>query len=156
MDSTENESRGVIAERLDHLFATVRPGTRPYTLKEVADGINARLGERLLTVQYLSQLRRGDRDQPSLRVLQAIADWFGIHYSYFTAEDVTRPSADELRVRKLMQDTDLRTIMFRSDGISPPKRKMILDMLETIREAEGLPPAQADTPRPPGPESTGS
>ena len=52
----------VLAERLDHLFATVHPrDRRPYTLREVADAINAEAGATIISVSYLSQLRAGQR-----------------------------------------------------------------------------------------------
>lgn len=144
MSDTEYEGKGFVAERLDQLFATVTPKGRPYTLKEAAEGINAKAGEPLVSVQYLSQLRKGDRRRPSLVVLEAISSWFGVSVKHFTNEETPAHTAEELRVIKLMQDTGVRGLMFRSDGISQRSLEMVKDMLDTIRAAEGLPPAQAE------------
>ena len=62
-----------LAEKLDHLFATVRPpGGSELTLEQVADAINQR-GEVKLTPVYVSQLRRGQRTNPTVGVLEALA-----------------------------------------------------------------------------------
>lgn len=139
--------KGIIAERLDQLFATVRPQSgRPYTLTEAVEGINGKAGEPLVSLQYLSQIRKGDRRQPSLKVLQAIADWFGVPVAYFTDGDIARRTDEELRVLELMKDTGVRGIAFRTAGISRESLDMVMTMLEKIREAEGLPAADDDGP----------
>jgi len=77
--------RGIdhLAERLNLLFETVQPLGRPYKLREVANGVNARAGRSLLSPTYLSQLRLGDRRNPSGAVTAAIAWWFGVDTDYF-------------------------------------------------------------------------
>lgn len=144
MSDTEYEGKGVIAERLDQLFATVTPEGRPYTLKEAAEGINAKAGEPLVSVQYLSQLRKGDRREPSRKVLTAIADWFGVHLNYFTNEDDVSRTDEELRAVAMLRDADVRDVMFRANGISRDGLHLVKAMLDRIRASEGLPSAPAD------------
>lgn len=144
MSDSTDEGRGVIAERLDRLFAEVHPLGRPYTLKEAVAGINDKAGEPLVSVQYLSQLRKGDRRRPSLEVLQAIAAWFGVRVTYFTDDDVARRTDEELRTLALMRDTGVRSVAFRAAGISQQSLDMVRTLLEKIRAAEGLPPTSGD------------
>ena len=63
---TENAAANLIAKRLNHLLETVHPAGRgPYSLREVADAINEAAGTRLMSAAYLSQLRTGQRTEPS-------------------------------------------------------------------------------------------
>ena len=49
-----------------------------------------------VTVQHLSSLRTGRRDNPSARLLAAIADVFGVPLSYFFDEQEERQVAKDL------------------------------------------------------------
>jgi hypothetical protein len=70
--------KGLLAQRLDQLFRTVHPKDRgPYTPGEVADAINSAAGERVVSATYLWLLRTGERDNPTLRHLTAIAKFAG-------------------------------------------------------------------------------
>lgn len=151
MSDTQDEGKGVIAERLDHLFAEirpkgpdVRPPGRPYTLQEAVDGINEKAGEPLISVQYLSQLRKGDRRRPSLEVLRAIAAWFGVRVHYFTDDETASRTDEELHVLKMMRDAGVRDIFFRTDGVSQRSLEAVKAMLDTLRDLEGLPPVSPD------------
>jgi transcriptional regulator with XRE-family HTH domain len=76
--------KGPLAQRLDQLFRTVHPKDRgPYTPAEVADAINAEARERVVSATYLWLLRTGERDNPTLRHLTAIAKFFGVPPVYF-------------------------------------------------------------------------
>lgn len=143
MSDAEYESKGIIAERLDQLFAAVQPKGRPFTLKEVAEGINANAGEPLVSVQYLSQLRKGDRREPSRKVLGAIAAWFGVR-DYFFSDGAAGRTDEELWVLNRMKETGVRDVFFRTDGVSQQSLELVKAMLDTIRAAEGLPPVSAD------------
>jgi hypothetical protein len=70
---------GPFAERLDRLFRTVHPKDRgPYTPAEVADAINQAAGERVVSGTYLWLLRTGQRDNPTMKHLIAIARFFSV------------------------------------------------------------------------------
>ena len=88
---TENAAPSLIAKRLNHLLETVHPAGRgPYSLREVADAINEAAGTRLMSAAYLSQLRTGQRTEPSHSRLAAIAKFFGVDVPYFTDEDTAQ------------------------------------------------------------------
>jgi len=144
MNGDDRPGKGIIADRLDRLFEAVRPLGRPYTLREVAEGINEQAGRTLLSVQYLSQLRNGDRSKPSYDVLTAICKWFGVPVTYFSDDAAFQRTEEELRVLALMRDSGVRNLAFRASGISEQSLALVTALVEKMRQAEGLrdnPPA---------------
>ena len=139
MTGGDRPDKGIIAGRLDALFESVRPLGRAYTLREVVDGINQQAGHSLLSVQYLSQLRNGDRSKPSYDVLTAISTWFGVQVTYFSDDQVFQRTEEELRVLGLMQDSGVRNLAFRAAGISEQSLALVTALVEKMRLAEGLP-----------------
>jgi transcriptional regulator with XRE-family HTH domain len=131
---------GVIAKRLDHLITTLHePGRRPYSLREIARGINEAAGEQLISVQYLSALRRGNRAVPSFRILQAIADWFHIDVSYFS-DDLSASRVDsQSEVFQALQDADVRAVALRASGLSAATLAAVKALMEDARKNQGLP-----------------
>jgi transcriptional regulator with XRE-family HTH domain len=132
----------MLAERLDHLFATVHPAGRgPYSLREAADAINAKAGAQLVSAAYLSQLRSGQRTEPSHSRLAAIADFFGVNALYFTADAARAGETDrQLDALAAMRDAGVRRVALRSSGISEQGLEAVLSMIEHVRRLEGLPP----------------
>jgi len=139
MTGGDRPDKGTIAGRLDRLFESVRPLGRAYTLREVVEGINQQAGHSLLSVQYLSQLRNGDRSKPSYDLLTAIARFFGVPVTYFSDDDVFQRTEEELRVLALMQDSGVRNLAFRAAGISEQSLELVTALVEKMRLAEGLP-----------------
>jgi transcriptional regulator with XRE-family HTH domain len=134
-----DQGKGVIARRLGRLFETVQPLGRPYTLREVVDGVNTAAGENLLSFQYLSQLRKGDRAHPGYAVLEGITKWFGVSVNYFSDEEIFQRTDDELQVLALMRDSGIRSLAFRAAGVSEESLAMVAALLDKVRQAEGLP-----------------
>lgn len=146
MSDSEDGDKGIIAERLDKLFTTMTPEGRPYSLREAAEGINKQAGRDVVTFQYLSHLRSGQKKNPSYEKLQAIANWFGVNVEYFSSDEVARRTDEEIRILTLMRDRGVRHGAFRLAGLSPKNMKFALDMLDKLRANDGLPPAEADAP----------
>lgn len=142
MSDGEDKDRGVIAERLDFLFASVTPKGRPYSLREVADGINSAAGRTVTSHQYLSQIREGKRRKPSLEVLEAIARWFGVKTAYFLDDEVAERTDEELRAIGLLRDAGVRSVAFRAAGLSADNLDLLLSIADQMRDKEGLPPAE--------------
>lgn len=68
----------------DRLFETARPfGRGPYSNEEVTRAIRAEGGD--ISRAYLSYLRNGVRDFPTLQHLMALARFFGVPLAYFSA-----------------------------------------------------------------------
>lgn len=74
------------AARLNRLFVNIHPpGRGPSTSQELVRWLERRGSG--LSAPYLSQLRTGQRDQPSLEVIELISEFFGVRSDYFTDRD---------------------------------------------------------------------
>jgi transcriptional regulator with XRE-family HTH domain len=142
MGDKDDAPRNVIAERLEHLIATVHPASRgPYLLREIADGVNEAAGEKVVSVAYLSQLRLGQRMSPSFKILQAIAQWFGVPPSYF-ADDMTAAHADEqLEFLTAMRDAGVRSVALRAQGLSEQALEAVRAVIDAMH-AQARPKAE--------------
>jgi len=130
----------VLAERLDHLFATVHPrDRRPYTLREVADAINAEAGAPIISVSYLSQLRAGQRTEPSHSRLVAIARFFGVDVDYFSADASAEDAGQQIEFLTAMRDAGVRSIALRAHGLSESSLAAVRAVIENARRLEHLP-----------------
>ena len=137
-----SESDGALAARINHLFRTVRPnGGGEYTFEEVAAAIRAKGGP-TISATYLWQLRKGVRDNPTKRHLEALAGFFGVPPAYFFDDAETARIDAELALLNAFRDTPVRQIALRASGLSEKSLTTIADMVERVRELEGL--SQAD------------
>lgn len=134
---------GVIAGRLDHLIRTVHPAGRgPYTLREIAAAVNAEAGTTLISAAYISQLRTGQRAEPSHSRLAALARFFGVNVGYFSGEAAEEPGQAALMVA--LRDTGVRSVAIRVAGLSEPSLAAIRAVIENARRLEGLPDDDGD------------
>jgi transcriptional regulator with XRE-family HTH domain len=148
-------AQGLIAQRLNHLFETVHPpGRGPYSLREVVEAINEDAGAKLMSAAYLSQLRTGQRTEPSHSRLAAIAKFFGVDIRYF-ADDATAQATDEqLEFLGAMRDSGVRAVAIRAAGLSDTALEAVKALIDTARRLEGL--GEPETPAaPPSVDSSG-
>lgn len=128
--------RRTLAEKLDHLFATVRPlGGREFMLDEVADAINQH-GEAKLTAMYVSQLRRGQRTNPTKSVLEALAWFFGVSPSYFFDDEVAGRIEAELELMVAMRRASVQQIALRAADLSDESLHNLAVLIEHWRDLE--------------------
>ncbi|MCR3751799.1 helix-turn-helix domain-containing protein [Lentzea californiensis] len=134
-----SEDEGVLAARVDHLFRTVRSDDGgEYTFEEVAEAIRAKGGP-TISATYLWQLRKGVRDNPTKRHVEALAGFFGVPPAYFfDAAEAARIDA-ELTLLNALRDAPVRQLALRARGLSDKSLATIADMVERVRELEGLP-----------------
>jgi transcriptional regulator with XRE-family HTH domain len=131
---------GLLAERLDHLFRTVHPKDRgPFTPAEVAEAINEAADEKVVSGTYLWLLRTGQRDNPTMKHLVAIARFFGIPPTYFFPDDIVQQNAVPAEVTAALSDDKVREVALRAAGLSDRSLKAITDMINSARTVEGLP-----------------
>jgi transcriptional regulator with XRE-family HTH domain len=136
----DSTSRGVLAERLDRLIATVHPAGRgPYTLREIADAINSESGTNLISAAYISQLRTGRRTEPSHSRLAALARFFGVGIDYFSGETTTEETNRQLEVLTALRDDGVRSVALRAAGLSESSLAAVRAVIENARRLEGLP-----------------
>jgi transcriptional regulator with XRE-family HTH domain len=125
------------AARLNRLFDTVYPpGRRPHTSAEMiaalkAEGIT-------MSAPYLSQLRSGNRTNPSAATMKAVANFFRIRPEYFTDDDYFEELNRELTWLAQMRDDGVRRIAARTVGLSPHAQQKIVEQVDELRRLEHL------------------
>lgn len=137
----EDESGGgvpYLAERLNVLFTRVprRGGTQPYSNERAAEELAA--AGITVTGTYLSQLRSGKRNNPSARLLAAIADLFDVPITYFFDSDQAAKVEEQLDLLIAMRNTRVRNILARTAGVSDDGLANWGALLEQIRRIERL------------------
>ena len=131
-------SHRTLAEKVEHLFTVVRPAKGEYTHEQVAKGIEERGGP-TISSSYVWQLRKGIRDNPTLRHIEALAGFFGVPTSYFLDDEEAERIDAELDLLAALRDTPVRQMALRASGLSPATLRTIADMIERARQLEGLP-----------------
>lgn len=130
--------RRTLAEKVDQLFTQVRPVKGEYSYEHVASAIRAGGGP-TISATYLWQLRKGLRDNPTLKHLEALSSFFGVPASYFFDDDAAASIDAQLSVLASLRDASVRHISVRASGLSPESLETIADMIERVRKLEGLP-----------------
>ncbi len=133
------------AERLDRLFRSVHPGGRgEYSYEEVAAAIRAQ--GIAISHTYVWQLRKGQRDNPTIKHVEGLAKFFGVQPSYFLDEDVSEVDA-QLELLATLRDRSVRSLALRANGLSEAGLQALAGMIEHARALEGLPPTEDEPER---------
>ena len=125
------------AARLNRLFDTVYPpGRGAHTSAEViaalkAEGIT-------MSAPYLSQLRSGNRTNPSSATMAALANFFRIKPAYFTDDEYYEKLDKELSWLASMRDDGVRRIAVGAVGLSPQAQQNVVERVKELRRAEHL------------------
>ena len=129
-----------LADKLNHLFATVPAPTRSGVYSN--DTAARALEERGVTVSgvHISHLRSHRRDNPSARLLAALADLFGVPIGYFFDDTMEERINAELEALSAVRDPRAKQLMVRAQGVSPEGLGHLEAILEHIRQIEGLDP----------------
>jgi transcriptional regulator with XRE-family HTH domain len=128
-----------LAEKLDYLFRVMRPkGSGEYTYREVAQHINDAGSGTTISASYLWQLRHGEKTNPTIKHIEAIASFFGVPPSYFLDDAAAEQVNAQLELLAAMRDSDVREIATRVSDLSAPALKMIKNVIDHTRQLEGL------------------
>jgi len=125
------------AARLNRLFDTVYPpGRGPHTSAEViaalkAEGIT-------MSAPYLSQLRSGNRTNPSSATMAALANFFRIKPAYFTDDEYYEKLDKELSWIAAMRDDGVRRIAQAASELPPQARQEIAQRIDELRRTQQL------------------
>jgi transcriptional regulator with XRE-family HTH domain len=127
-----------LADKVNRLFSTVKPaGRREYSNQDVANAL-AEQGSAPISATYIWQLRKGLRDNPTKRHLEALAQFFGVPPAYFFDDAAGQQIAAELDLLAAMRDAGVRQVAQRTAGLSPAGLDVIHSLVEHVRELEGL------------------
>jgi transcriptional regulator with XRE-family HTH domain len=125
------------AARLNRLFDTVYPpGRGPHTSAEVIAALKAE--GVTMSAPYLSQLRSGNRTNPSSATMAALANFFRIKSAYFTDDEYYEKLDSELAWMATMRDEGVRRIAVRASGLSTKAQQDIVERVDALRRAEHL------------------
>jgi transcriptional regulator with XRE-family HTH domain len=125
------------AARLNRLFDTVYPpGRGAHTSAEViaalkAEGIT-------MSAPYLSQLRSGNRTNPSVATMAALANFFRIKPAYFTDDEYYEKLDKELAWLTSMRDDGVRRIAIGAAELSAQAKQDVAERVNELRRAERL------------------
>jgi len=122
-----------LAEKLESLFRAVHPRGREYTHEEVARGAEA-LGGPTISATYVWQLRKGHRDNPTKRHLEALAGFFGVPPAYFFDEESAEQVASELELLAALRDEDVRQVALRAANMTPGARAALRQLVDQMHE----------------------
>jgi len=123
--------------RLNRLFDTVYPpGRGPHTSAEVIAALKAE--GVTMSAPYLSQLRSGNRTNPSSTTMTALANFFRIKPAYFTDDEYYEKLDKELSWLLVMRDEGVRRIAMGVSELSPEGRDDVAHRVEELRRKEHL------------------
>jgi transcriptional regulator with XRE-family HTH domain len=137
MSGERSQAPKTLAEKIERLFTIVRPAKGEYSYDHVARTIEERGGP-TISASYLWQLRKGSRDNPTKKHLEALADFFGVPPAYFFDDETAARIDAELDLLAAVRDTDVRHVALRASGLSTQTLKAITEMIERARQLEGL------------------
>jgi transcriptional regulator with XRE-family HTH domain len=135
-----------LAEKIDHLFTVVHPPKGEYTHEQVATAIE-HAGGPTISATYVWQLRKGMRDNPTKKHLEALSSFFGVPPSYFFDEDTAAAVDAELELLTALRDPLVRNLATHAAGLSPETLTTLIDMTNRARQLEGLGNPDASLPR---------
>jgi transcriptional regulator with XRE-family HTH domain len=89
-------------------------------------------------------LRKAKKDNPTLRHLQALADFFGVPAAYFFDDDVAGRvnqqlellKAEQARLTELAGSSDVQLMAMRAGELSAKGRKQVMDLLDVVYQLE--------------------
>src|ERR671939_1124438 len=118
MSASDGVAPMTLAEKLERLFKTVRPRDGgEFTFEEVAEGIRRRGGP-TISATYVWQLRKGLRDNPTKKHLEALADFFGVSPAYFFDDEAAARIDAELELLAALREAPVRQVALRASGLS--------------------------------------
>lgn len=131
------DENSTLAARVDHLLATVHPSGRgPYSYDQIADGIRAQGGP-TISAQYLNQLHRGRRDNPTKQHLEALAKFFGVPVAYFFDDTQAALVDEEIALLSVIRDKEVKDLALRTLELSAEARRSVAAIIEELSQYEG-------------------
>lgn len=140
------EQRGrSLAEKLEHLLSvTARAGHKAPSNEDVATAINIAAGEKTISATYVWQLRTGRKTNPTMRHLEALAQYCGVSAAYFLNDDESVKIDEQLALLDALKQSDARNIALRSTELSESSRQAVSNMIDQLRKLEGLSDSGSD------------
>lgn len=125
------------AGRLDRLMLTrVDSAGKPWTNRTLAEGLKQEGVP--VTPAYISQLRTGERTNPTLTILRGLARLLGEPLSALTeSDDEAKKVRDAMDLKRAMDDHEVSGIALRAQVLSPQALANVRSFIELARNVEG-------------------
>lgn len=125
-----------LAAKLDYLFVAVCPPgeDRRYTAREVVAQMTA--AGYPISAGHMSDLRKGDAANPTMQVVNGLAQVFGVRAAYLLDDPQAVDEVEaELELRSAQRDAEVVDIALRVAGMQPGKRAALQrEIARIIRE----------------------
>jgi transcriptional regulator with XRE-family HTH domain len=124
-----------LADRVNWLVATVHPAGRgPYSNYEVAALIEEVTGEKV-SHNAIWKLRNGQAANPTMRLVSALAQVFGVPPGFFYAEQSL--PADQVEMLALIRGSGITSAQLRAFAeLTPQARQAIVGLIKETARAE--------------------
>lgn len=124
-----------LADRVNWLVATVHPAGRgPYSNYEVAALIEDVTGEKV-SHNAIWKLRNGQAANPTMRLVSALAQVFGVPPGFFYGEQSV--PADQVEMLALIRGSGISSAQLRAFAdLTPHARQAIADLIKETSRAE--------------------
>lgn len=127
-----------LADKINRLFALHSRGGRPPSNEEVAAAINALDGSTTISASYLWLLRTGNRDNPTIRHLQALARHFSVSPVYFFDPVAADRIENEIELIRAARDAGVKRLALTAVGLPPEALTALTVIAEQARTLHGL------------------
>lgn len=129
-----------LADKVNWLIEQAHPAGRgPLSNQEVCYQIAKVTGEEF-SITTLWKLRNGQRENPQMRVLQALATTFGVDPAFFFDdydEEKLGLLREQVELLALVRDSPITSAQFRMLlGMDDEGRKVLADMIRRVARAE--------------------
>ena len=124
-------ARDTVSAKIDHLFGTVRrTDGREYTYDDVERGTGGRVSR-----SYVWKLRHGRNCNPSLDVLEALAEFFDVPPSYFFGPQLEddRRARETAEIAALLRDPAARAVAERARGLGDRALEAVTDLISHLK-----------------------
>jgi transcriptional regulator with XRE-family HTH domain len=130
-------SRRTFADRLNYLFETVRPPgqDRRYTNSEVARAAG-------VSDSHIGYLRSGQRDNPSMELIQRLAKHFRVRAGYLIEDELDGERVanveEQLRLAAALENAGVRGLAMRAAeaNLSAKALDTLTEMIEQVRRLD--------------------
>jgi transcriptional regulator with XRE-family HTH domain len=143
-----------LAEKTEWLFQHVPgPDGQSYSSARLAARIEQLCPGFTVTPATIWNIRTGKSDNPSGRVVEGMAKAFGVSPQYFADDEETDRTQEEVALLAALRDAGVRGIALRAQGLSSESLQTVRDLIERVRQLEGVGSSRGRETRAGPPES---
>jgi transcriptional regulator with XRE-family HTH domain len=124
-------ARETVSAKIDHLFGTVRRSDgREYTYDDVERGTAGRVSR-----SYVWKLRHGRNSNPSLDVLEALSEFFGVPPSYFFGPQLEddRRARESAEIAALLRDPAAKAVAESARGLGERALEAVTALIDHLQ-----------------------